>query len=73
VLSPFVGACNTILAGLDPNAFLLNVNSFGTLSADYTLEKSIAPVPLPAALPLMGGGLALLGMMGWRRRRYGAA
>jgi len=73
-LSPLAaGTCNTILAGLDPNAFLLTVNSIGTLSADYTLNKSIAPVPLPAALPLMGGGLALLGMMGWRRRRYGAA
>ncbi len=26
-------------------------------------------VPLPAALPLMGTGLALLGFMGWRRKR----
>jgi hypothetical protein len=25
-------------------------------------------VPLPAALPLLGGGLALFGLMGWRRK-----
>lgn len=27
------------------------------------------PIPLPGALPLMAGGLALLGLAGWRRRR----
>lgn len=31
------------------------------------------PVPLPAALPLFGTGLAVLGMFGWRRRQRSAA
>ena len=26
-------------------------------------------VPLPAALPLLAGGIGLMGLMGWRRRR----
>ncbi len=32
-----------------------------------------APIPLPAALPLLGGGLSLLGLLGWRRKRTAAA
>lgn len=28
-----------------------------------------APVPVPAALPLLAGGMAVFGFMGWRRRR----
>lgn len=30
------------------------------------------PVPVPAALPLFGSGLALLGLLGWRRKRQDA-
>lgn len=32
-----------------------------------------AVVPLPAALPLFGTGLAMLGFFGWRRKRKAAA
>ncbi len=53
-----VGVCNGLLDDLDPNAFGIAVNSIGTLSADYTLSKSIAPIPLPA------GGLLLLTALG---------
>lgn len=34
------------------------------LELDYPI-----PTPIPAALPLFGSGLALLGFMGWRRKR----
>ena len=30
---------------------------------------SISPVPIPAAFPLFAGGLSLLGLLGWRRKR----
>lgn len=34
--------------------------------------NSVSAVPVPAALPLFGTGLALLGFMGWRRKRKAA-
>jgi len=36
-------------------------------------ETGISVVPLPAALPLYGTGLALLGFIGWRRKRLATA
>jgi len=36
----------------------------------YTVETiSLSVVPLPAAFPLYGAGIALLGFMGWKRKR----
>jgi hypothetical protein len=34
---------------------------------------SLVPTPLPAALPLFAGGLGVLGLLGWRRKRKAAA
>lgn len=42
--------------------------SFG-LVTQFTYEPASTVVPLPAALPLMAGGLGLLGVMGWRRKK----
>ena len=33
----------------------------------------VPPIPLPAALPLLGGALGGLGLLSWRRRRKGEA
>ena len=43
---------------------------WGRNTAEY-LRATIAPVPLPAALPLFGAGLTLMGFAGWRRSRTG--
>lgn len=40
---------------------------------DNVSVTAINPVPLPAALPLFGTGLALMGFAGWRRRRAASA
>lgn len=39
----------------------------GQVNLAYDFEVSV--VPLPAALPLYGAGLAMLGFIGWRRNR----
>ena len=38
-----------------------------------TASMGVAPVPVPAALPLFGTGIAAMGLMGWWRRRRSAA
>ena len=62
---------NVTLFGFPTDAF----NGADTIGIDnVTLQSSTpAPVPLPAGLPLMAGGLGLLGLMGWRRKRKAAA
>jgi hypothetical protein len=53
-------------------------------NADGSFQWSVPPpgvnvydglsqVPLPAALPLFATGLGALGLLGWRRKRKGAA
>ncbi len=36
------------------------------------INVAVSVVPLPAALPLYGAGIALLGFLGWRRKRASA-
>jgi hypothetical protein len=44
---------------------------------NFTIKKievaAISNIPLPAALPLYGTGLAVMGYLGWRKRRKAAA
>ena len=44
-----------------------------SISADFTVNRSIPGTPLPAALPLFASGLGALGLLGWRRKRKATA
>lgn len=48
-----------LFAGIDNDVFGMDNVSF---------NSSISVVPLPAALPLMAGALAIIGLFGWRRK-----
>ncbi len=57
-------------------------SGFGTISSFilresdheiYVASYAGSAVPLPAALPLFGSALAMLGIVGWRRKRRPAA
>ncbi|MFK5980997.1 MAG: VPLPA-CTERM sorting domain-containing protein [Rhizobiaceae bacterium] len=55
------------------NAAITLPNQFSTSSDRYFgAGMRISAVPVPAALPLFGTGLAVLGFMGWRRKRRAA-
>ncbi len=66
--------------GLDPNYDMIAALIYETDSGergvgratvhDFSSYDTISTVPLPAALPLYGAGMALLGFVGWRRKAY---
>jgi len=64
--SSIVGA--TILSGA-PNISSTN----GFFVDNFVVGAAVAAIPIPAALPLLGSGLGLLGLLGWRRKRKAAA
>ena len=47
--------------------------SFNIIELEQTSIGGPSPVPLPAALPLFGTGLGIMGFIGWRRKRRMAA
>lgn len=51
----------------------LHVRSLLAGESDTFVSTPPSPVPLPAALPLFGGALGLIGLLGWRRKRAAAA
>ena len=63
------------LADFDGSAFFVFFNDFANEGSANELvigsidSLSIKAVHLPAALPLFAGGLGLLGLLAWRRRR----
>jgi hypothetical protein len=60
-------------------AFAFGIQSLGAFSGSPTFESHDfetieitappAETPLPAALPLFAGGLGVIGLLGWRRKR----
>jgi len=55
---------------IDPTTGI--ASAIGILSdkfAGIAFSRGISVVPLPAALPLFGTGLAVMGFIGWRRKR----
>lgn len=71
LIDPLLGATLTglpdfALAANEEIHFKYNNQQF------YLSGIAVNPVPLPAALPLFGAGLAGLGFVGWRRKRKAA-
>ncbi|OUR78468.1 hypothetical protein A9Q83_07500 [Alphaproteobacteria bacterium 46_93_T64] len=50
-------------------AFGMNNGGGVGYTMTFTVESSISAVPLPAALPLYGVGLAVMSFIGWRKKR----
>ncbi len=48
-------------------------NSRGEMTITSFSGDDLTAIPLPAALPLYGTGLAVMGLVGWRKRRKAAA
>ena len=65
LFDPSVAGIYTIglsVTGMDGDPFLTTA-----------IDIIVAPVPVPAALPLFAGGLGLFGFLGWRRKRGSTA
>jgi hypothetical protein len=71
-----------LLASILPNTLDISTSSFayilgglGTVSysINISLPSGAYVTPLPAALPLFATGLGALALLGWHRRRKGAA
>ncbi len=59
-------ACTTLYVTGPPGGISVNADTLWAV-------PSPSAVPLPAALPLFGSALAMLGIVGWRRRRQAGA
>lgn len=58
----------TIYAAVNDTFYPNNTGSF-----EVTVASVVQPVPLPTALPLLAGGMGLMGFLGWRRKQRSAA
>jgi hypothetical protein len=60
-------------AGGTPTTAPWDESLFTELSYEFSATFTVAATPLPAALPLFAGGLGVIGLLGWRRKRKNAA
>jgi hypothetical protein len=58
------------LASFDSTELFLSFDDGSIITGHIT---GLSQTPLPAALPLFAGGLGVLGLLGWRRKRKAAA
>lgn len=65
---PF-GSGNSITAGTSASA-LITVE--GALNYTYEFDEAVAPIPVPAALPLFLSGLVGMGLIARRRKKNAA-
>lgn len=56
---------------ISTSIFTRNVPSYD-LELQVTLPDNLSVTPLPAALPLFGTGVGVIGLLGWRRKRKAA-
>ncbi|MDU9005839.1 PEP-CTERM sorting domain-containing protein [Sedimentitalea todarodis] len=56
-----------LVSSVDLSLFLDSGDGFGI--DDVRLGSSVAPIPVPASLPLLAGGLGLMGWIARRRRK----
>jgi hypothetical protein len=53
--------------------FLVDASDW-SITPDISFELATDPTtPIPATLPLFAGGLSMMGLLGWRRKRRAAA
>jgi hypothetical protein len=65
---------NFSFAGLFDEVSIVGTTIGGTRNIGWGIDNitTVAAVPVPAALPLLGSGFAALGLLGWRRRQKAA-
>lgn len=67
------GAWTKSLVGLTASTvYIYTGGGIGGADMDNIVLGEGGTIPLPAALPMMAGGLSLLGLAGWRRKRKAA-
>jgi len=64
------------LAASSATGHQIGVMLFASTAANqntpFQVDFDIAPVPIPAALPLFATGLGMIGLLGWRRKKSAA-
>lgn len=73
VLEAMVGAGEMISLVIDYGNPIGNMGSLGEVGPDIDFIVNAAPIPVPAAMPLLAAGLGALGFVARRRKKASAA